>query len=71
MSLFDAPARGVPRGAAKLLAINWPLVLLLGALATAGFLMLYSVAGGSFEPWAGPQMARFAAGVLILSLIHI
>ena len=29
MTFFDAPARGVPRGPAKLLALNWPLVLLL------------------------------------------
>lgn len=42
-----------PRGAAKLLALNWPLVLLLGAVAGAGFLMLYSVAGGSYAPGPG------------------
>ena len=44
MTLFDAPLRGGLRGPAKLLAINWPLVLLLCAVASAGFLMLYSVA---------------------------
>ena len=52
MSLINA-VRGVPRGPPKLLAINWTLILLLGAVASAGFLMLYSVAGGSLEPWAG------------------
>ena len=66
MSLFDAPARGVPRGPAKLLAINWSLILLLCGVASAGFLMLYSVAGGSLEPWAAAQMARFAAGIVIM-----
>ena len=64
MSLFDAPVRGVPRGPAKLLAINWTLILLLCGVASAGFLMLYSVAGGSLEPWAGAQMMRFAAGIV-------
>ena len=66
MSFFDAPARGVPRGPAKLLAINWALILLLCGVGSAGFLMLYSVAGGSLEPWAGAQMMRFAAGIVIM-----
>ena len=52
----------VPRGAAKLLAINWSLVLLLTACGSTGFLMLYSVAGGSLDPWAEPQMLRFGLG---------
>ncbi len=69
MSLFDSPARGGPRGPAKLLAINWSLILLLAAVACAGFLMLYSVAGGSLHPWAGAQMMRFAAGVVIMVAI--
>lgn len=66
-----APARGVPRGVAKLLAINWALILLLCGVASAGFLMLYSVAGGSFEPWAEAQMLRFAAGILILVAVGL
>jgi rod shape determining protein RodA len=33
---------------------------LLTAVAAVGVLMLYSVAGGSFTPWAEPQMKRFA-----------
>src|SRR6188508_1224888 len=61
---MSAPApEGVLR---KLLALNWSLVLLLCAVATAGFLMLYSVAGGSLEPWAEAQMLRFAAGLVIM-----
>ena len=69
MSFLSAPARGVPKGPAKLLAINWSLILLLCGVASAGFLMLYSVAGGSFEPWASAQMVRFAAGVVIMIAI--
>ena len=63
MTAFDATGRGTPRGAAKLLAINWALVLLLGAVACTGFLLLYSVAGGATQPWARPQMLRFAVGM--------
>ena len=70
MSVFDAPAgRGAPRGMAKLLAINWSLVVLLTAVACAGFLMLYSVADGSLEPWAEAQMVRFAVGIAVMIAI--
>jgi len=37
-------------------------------VASFGFLMLYSVAGGSLNPWAEPQMKRFAVA-MVLSLI--
>lgn len=69
MTPFDSAARGGPRGMAKLLAINWSLILLLTGVACAGFLMLFSVAGGSLEPWAKAQMIRFAAGILIMVAI--
>jgi rod shape determining protein RodA len=55
----------------KLLALNWSLVLLLCAVATAGFLMLYSVAGGSLGPWADAQMLRFAAGLVIMVAVGL
>jgi rod shape determining protein RodA len=74
MSYYDPTGRGVPRGAAKLLALNWPLVLLISAVSSAGFLMLYSVAGASLQPWAEPQMLRFAvgmAGMLVIAMIDI
>jgi rod shape determining protein RodA len=50
----------------KLLRINWALVLLICAIAGIGFLMLYSVAGGSLEPWAGRQMIRFGFGMVVM-----
>ena len=56
----------MPTGLRKVLYFNWGLALLLVAVACAGFLMLYSVADGSFQPWAQPQMMRFAVGVVIM-----
>ncbi len=53
----------------KFLRINWALVLLICAIAGIGFLMLYSVAGGSLDPWARPQMTRFTAGLVIMMII--
>jgi rod shape determining protein RodA len=67
--MLDASGRTRGRGTSKLLAINWSLLLLLTAASSAGFLMLYSVAGGSTEPWAGPQMLRFGVGVLVMLVI--
>jgi rod shape determining protein RodA len=73
MSLFDTAGRP-PQGPAKLLALNWAIVLLLIAVAGAGFLMLYSVAGGSVHPWAEAQMLRFGVGLvgmLVIAMIDI
>jgi rod shape determining protein RodA len=56
---------------AKLFAVNWSLLLLLTAASSAGFLMLYSVAGGSTDPWAGPQMLRFGVGVVAMLVIAV
>ena len=53
----------------KVLRLNWALILLICAIASIGFLMLYSVAGGSFEPWAGRQMNRFGAGIVIMLVV--
>jgi rod shape determining protein RodA len=53
----------------KLLDMNWGLVLLITIIACAGFAMLYSVAGGSFHPWALPQIFRFIIGLALLIVI--
>ncbi|MEM9100645.1 MAG: rod shape-determining protein RodA [Pseudomonadota bacterium] len=53
----------------KLLRIDWSLFLVVCAIACIGFLMLYSVAGGSFDPWAGRQISRFGVGVVLMLVI--
>ncbi|HVU21229.1 MAG TPA: rod shape-determining protein RodA [Rhizomicrobium sp.] len=50
----------------KLFEVNWGLVLLITVIACIGFAMLYSVAGASFSPWAGKQMAYFVFGLVLL-----
>jgi len=50
----------------KLLEVNWGLVLLIALIAAAGLAMLYSVAGGQFQPWALRQMGHFVLGMLVL-----
>jgi len=66
MSYLEHSVKSVPTGLRKVLFLNWPLVLLLTAVAGAGFLMLYSVAGGNYAPWAAPQMKRFALGLCLM-----
>ncbi|HEY3777631.1 MAG TPA: rod shape-determining protein RodA [Rhizomicrobium sp.] len=53
----------------KLGQINWALVLVIGVIASIGFAMQYSMAGGHFYPWAAPQMMRFVVGLAILAAV--
>ncbi|WP_417254970.1 rod shape-determining protein RodA [Celeribacter sp.] len=69
MSYLESTLKTVPTGISKVLYVNWALVLLLSAVASFGFLMLYSNAGGSFQPWAEPQMKRFAIGMVAMLMI--
>src|SRR6056297_836383 len=74
MSYLEYTVKTTPSGLRKILFLNWPLALLITAVAGVGFLMLYSVAGGSFSPWAEPQMKRYALGfvaMLIVAMIPI
>ncbi len=66
MSYLEYTVKTTPTGLSKVLYLNWALVLLLTAVASVGFLMLYSVAGGNLSRWAEPQMQRFAAGMILL-----
>jgi rod shape determining protein RodA len=66
MSYLEYTVKSVPSGLRKVLFLHWPLALLLASVCGIGFLMLYSVAGGSFSPWAEPQMKRFALGFTLM-----
>ncbi len=69
MSYLEYSVKSVPTGPRKILYLNWPLVLLVTAVACVGFLMLYSVAGGSFGRWAEPQGKRFALGFALMFMV--
>ncbi len=69
MSYLEYRVQTVPTGFSKVFYLNWGLILLLTAVSSVGFLMLYSVAGGSMTPWAEPQMKRFALGMGVMFLI--
>ncbi len=54
----------------KLFRINWLLVLLLCALASVGYVALYSAAGGP-EPYATRHIVRFFTGLLLMVSIAL
>lgn len=66
MSYLEYNVKRTPTGLSKVLFVNWQLVLLLSAVACVGFVMLYSVAGGSLDPWAQTQMQRFALALAVM-----
>ena len=69
MSFLEYRIKMVPTGVQKVLHLNWPLILLLTAVAAIGWLMLYSVAGGNLATWAAPQMKRFGVGLGLMIVI--
>lgn len=69
MSYLEYRATAVPTGFRKIIFIHWGLVMLLVAAASIGFLMLYSVAGGNWDPWAAAQLKRFALGMALMFVV--
>ncbi|SLN68368.1 Rod shape-determining protein RodA [Roseivivax jejudonensis] len=69
MSYLEYTVKTVPGGWRKALFLNWPLIVLLAAVACVGFLMLYSVAGGQIGTWAEPQMKRFLLGLALMFVV--
>jgi rod shape determining protein RodA len=69
MSFLEYRLKQAPTGLRKVLYLNWPLVLLITAVASVGFLMLYSTAGGNIDTWARPQMERFAVGMVLMFIV--
>ena len=50
----------------KLWQIHWLFILILAVIASIGFAMLYSAAGGSVDPWAKRHAIRFLVGVVLM-----
>ncbi|MBU1325521.1 MAG: rod shape-determining protein RodA [Alphaproteobacteria bacterium] len=57
----------------KVREIDWTLVILLSVVAGTGVAMLYSIAGGHWQPWAADQLIRYTVVLvmaLVLALVH-
>ncbi|MFZ5610375.1 MAG: rod shape-determining protein RodA [Pseudomonadota bacterium] len=71
MAVF-AVAQGRPLSLwGRLRRINWLIVLVLCAIAGVGVAVLYSVAGGGFEPWALRQALRFGFALVLMLAIAL
>ena len=70
MTLGAFPGQG-DRGrlTSKISQVDWRLSLVLAAIAGAGILMLYSISGGSWSPWAGRQLALFGVSFVAMILL--
>ena len=69
MSYLEYRVKAIPTGFRKIFFMNWGLVLLVVAAASVGFLMLYSVAGGQWDPWASAQIKRFGLGLALMFVV--
>jgi len=57
--------------AEKLWSLNWGLVLLLTAIASFGFAMLYSAANGDLQPLAAKQMMRYGVALALMITVAV
>ena len=69
MSYLEYNLKRTPGGFSKVLYLNWALILLLSAVVMMGLLQLYSVAGGSMEPWARRQSLIFLMGLGVMIFV--
>lgn len=69
MSYLVHNLKTAPSGLRKILFLNWALIVLITAVATLGFLVLYSAGGGSVDPWASAQAKRFALGFVLMLIV--
>lgn len=57
--------------AQKLKGLPWGFLMLVFAISCLGFIMLFSVAQGELEPWAGRQITRFAIAVPLTLFVAV
>ncbi|WP_435257842.1 rod shape-determining protein RodA [Thioclava sp. FR2] len=69
MSFLEYRVKFVPTGLRKVLYLNWPLIVLVTAVAAIGWLALYSIAGGRMDIWAGRQMKIYGVGLVAMFFI--
>ena len=62
---------GVLAGTPKIFQLNWIIVIAVFFTACIGFALLYSVANGSYEPWASRQMVRFGTSFALMVMVAL
>ena len=62
---------GVLAGMPRVFQLNWIIVIAVCFTACIGFVLLYSVANGSYEPWASTQMLRFGISFVLMIVVAL
>lgn len=68
---FGRVGLGRDRVVVKLARINWALIGVTALLAAVGVVSLYSVSGGSFQPWAERHTLRYLAVLAVVIVMSI
>ena len=55
----------------KLTEIDWPFVLVMSLIAGAGGLMLFSIAGSSWTPWAAAHLVRYGLCLMLMLILAV
>lgn len=63
--------RGESTPMERLLHLSWSLVVLVAITAAIGPVVLYSAAGGSWEPWADRQAIRLCVGLVLMLAVAV
>ncbi len=65
------PRRDEKNALQRLLSLNWVIVFVCLAIGAVGVAMLYSVAGGTWEPWASRHSIRLGFALIIMLIIGV
>ena len=71
MAFLGSTGRAPRSLSEKLWRMNWPMLMVAGLLGSVGVAALYSVAGGSFEPWAQRHALRVAIGLALVIAVGL
>ncbi|MEL7490879.1 MAG: rod shape-determining protein RodA [Pseudomonadota bacterium] len=55
----------------RIARLHWPLIIMLSMLGAAGMITLYSVAQGSWDPWALKHGVRFSLSMIMLIVMGL
>jgi rod shape determining protein RodA len=64
-SQYNTPD-GTRSVAQRLMSVHWPVLMVISVIASIGMASLYSVANGSFSPWAERHAFRFVVGLAMV-----
>lgn len=71
MSRMFGPRRLETSWVSRLVNLNWFIIFCLILIASTGVAMLYSVAGGEFQPWAYAHVVRFIPAFILMLILAI